>query len=58
MRLWRKSTNLDRRNLEKLAQLAQTNARPQLVEMYSNMKKDDPQSPIPDLALKLLQPSN
>ena len=58
MRLWRKSTNLDRRNLENLAQLAQTKARPQLVEMYSNMKKEDPQSPIPDLALRLLQPSN
>lgn len=58
MRLWRKSTNLDRRNLETLAQLAQTKARPQLVEMYSNMKKEDPQSTIPDLALRLLQPSN
>ena len=58
MRLWRKSTNLDRRNLETLAQLAQTKARPQLVEMYSNMKKEDPQSIIPDLALRLLQPSN
>jgi len=58
MRLWRKSTNLNRRNLETLAQLAQTKARPQLVEMYSNMKKDDPQSTIPDLALRLLQPSN
>ena len=58
MRLWRKSTNLDRRNLENLAQLAQTKARPQLVEMYSNMKKEDAQSTIPDLALRLLQPSN
>jgi tetratricopeptide (TPR) repeat protein len=58
MRLWRKSTNLDRRNLETLAQLAQTKARPQLVEMYSNMKKEDPGSTIPDLALRLLQPSN
>jgi Tfp pilus assembly protein PilF len=28
MRLWRKSTNLDRRNLEILAQLAQTKAHP------------------------------
>jgi hypothetical protein len=50
MRLWRKSTNLDRRNLEILAQLAQTKAQPQLVEMYSNMKKEDPGSTIPDLA--------
>ncbi|HET9711268.1 MAG TPA: hypothetical protein VFP64_05280, partial [Pyrinomonadaceae bacterium] len=58
MRLWQKSTNLNRRNLETLAQLAQTKARPQLVEMYSNMKKEDPQSTIPDLALRLLQPSN
>jgi hypothetical protein len=55
MRLWRMSTNLDRRNLEALPQLAQTQAKPQLVEMYSKMKKDDPQSTIPDLALRLLQ---
>ena len=55
MRLWRMSTNLDRRNLEALAQLAQTQAKPQLLEMYSKMKKDDPLSTVPDLALRLLQ---
>jgi len=55
MRLWRKSTNLDRRNLEILAQLAKTKARPQLVEMYLKMKKEDSQSTIPELALRLLQ---
>ncbi|HXQ36918.1 MAG TPA: hypothetical protein VN843_23100, partial [Anaerolineales bacterium] len=55
MRLWRLSTNLDRRNLETLPQLAQTNARPQLLAMYLNMKKEDPLSAIPDLALRLLQ---
>jgi len=55
MRLWRMSTNLDRRNLETLPQLAHTNARPQLLAMYSNMKKEDPLSAIPDLALRLLQ---
>ena len=55
MRLWRKSTNLDRRNLESLDQLAQTKARPLLVEMYLSMKKEDPLSAIPDLALPLLR---
>jgi len=55
MRLWRMSTNLDRRNLETLPQLAQTNARPQLLAMYLNMKKEDPLSAIPDLALRLLR---
>ena len=55
MRLWRMSTNLDRRNLETLPQLAHTNARPQLLAMYLNMKKEDPLSAIPDLALQLLR---
>jgi len=55
MRLWRMSTNLDRRNLETLPQLAQTNARPQLLAMYLDMKKKDPLSAIPDLALRLLR---
>jgi hypothetical protein len=55
MRLWQMSTNLDRRNLETLPQLAQTNARPQLLAMYMNMKKEDPLSVIPDLALRLLR---
>jgi hypothetical protein len=55
MRLWRLSTNLDRRNLETLPQLAHTNARPQLLAMYLNMKKEDPLSAIPDLALRLLR---
>ena len=55
MRLWRMSTNLDRRNLDALPQLAQTKAKPQLLAMYSKMKQDDPQSTIPDLALRLLQ---
>jgi len=56
MRLWRMSANIDRRNLDPLAQLAQTKARPQLVAMYSQMKKDDPLSTIPDSALRMLQP--
>ena len=55
MRLWRMSTSLDRRNLEILPQLAQTKAKPQLVAMYSKMKKEDPLSTIPDAALRLLQ---
>ena len=55
MRLWRMSTNLDRRNIETLPEIARTNARPQLLAMYRQMKKDDPVSTIPDLALRLLQ---
>jgi hypothetical protein len=55
MRLWRMCTNLDRGNLETLSQLAETKAKPQLVAMYLKMKKDDPLSTIPDLALRLLQ---
>jgi len=55
MRLWRMSTNLDRRNLDALPQLAATKVRPQLIAMYSQMKTDDPLSPIPDLALQLLK---
>jgi len=55
MRLWRMSTNLDRRNLDALSQLAATRVRPLLIAMYSQMKTDDPASTIPDLALKLLK---
>jgi hypothetical protein len=55
MRLWRLSTNLDRRNLENLPQLAQTKAKLHLVAMYLKMKKEDPLSTIPDLALRVLQ---
>ena len=55
MRLWRMSTNLDRRNLDNLKELAQTKVRGQLVAMYSKMKTEDPLSTIPDLALQLLQ---
>lgn len=56
MRLWRKSANIDRRNLDPLAQLAQTKLKAQLVEMYSQMKKEDPLSTIPDSAFRMLQP--
>jgi hypothetical protein len=55
MRLWRMSTNLDGRNFDNLRELALTKARPQLVAMYLQMKKDDPSSAIPDLALRILQ---
>ena len=56
MRLWRKSANIDRRNLDPLAQLAQTKLKPHLVAMYSQKKKEDPLSTIPDAALQMLQP--
>jgi hypothetical protein len=55
MRLWRLSANLDRRLLEALPELARAGVKPQLLAMYSQMKKDDPQSSTPDLALRLLQ---
>ena len=56
MRLWRMSTNIDRRNLDLLPQLAQTKAKSQLLTMYSKMKEEDPLSTIPERALQLLRP--
>lgn len=55
MRLWRMSTNLNRQNLEALQELAHTSAKPHLLAMYTKMKTDDPQSTIPDLALRILR---
>ncbi|HKP38338.1 MAG TPA: hypothetical protein VJT71_15875 [Pyrinomonadaceae bacterium] len=55
IRLWKLSANIDRRNMQSLSLLAQTGAKPRLIAMYSQMKKDDPQSAIPDRALRLLQ---
>ena len=55
MRFWRLSANLDRREMSSLSQLAQTSARPELLKLYAQMKKDDPDSSIPDMALRLLQ---
>jgi hypothetical protein len=55
VRLWSTKSNLDRRHLEGLGELAATNAREPLREMYARMKKKDPLSFVPDLALKLLQ---
>ncbi len=55
MRLWRISTNLDRRNLDVLTEMARTQAKPQLVAMYTQMKKEDPISTIPNSALRVLE---
>jgi hypothetical protein len=55
IRLWRLSANLDRRDLSNLTQLAQTSARPELKKLYLQMKKEDPESFIPEVALHLLQ---
>jgi hypothetical protein len=55
MRLWRLSSNLDRRELAGLPELARAGVKPQLRAMYAQMKKDDPDSTIPDMALRLLQ---
>jgi hypothetical protein len=56
MRLWRLSANEDRRAMMRnLSQLAQTSAKPELLKFYAQMKKEDPDSSIPDMALRLLQ---
>jgi hypothetical protein len=55
IRLWRLSANLDRRDLSNLNQLAQTSAKPELRKLYLQMKKEDPESFIPEVALRLLQ---
>ncbi|MDT4897526.1 MAG: hypothetical protein QOH25_2603 [Acidobacteriota bacterium] len=55
MRLWRMKANLDRRHLDGLVQLSATKAKEPLREMYAQMKKKDPLTFVPDLALRLLQ---
>ena len=55
VRLWRLSANLDRRDLSDLKQLARTSAKPELRKLYLQMKKEDPESFIPEVALRLLQ---
>ena len=54
VRIWKLNANLDRRNLEGLSELAKTEAKPFLLEFYSNMKKSDPLSHLPDKALSIL----
>ena len=55
LRLWSLKSNLDRRQLEGLSELSQTKAREPLREMYERMKKKDPLSFVPEMALKILQ---
>jgi hypothetical protein len=55
VRLWSIKANLDRRHLDDLGELATTKAREPLREMYERMKKKDPLSFVPDMALKILQ---
>ena len=55
VRLWKMKANLDRRHLDGLAGLAATKAREPLRLMYERMKKKDPLSFVPDMALKVLQ---
>lgn len=55
VRLWSMKANLDRRRLEGLSELATTKAREPLRELYERMKKKDPLSFVPDMALKILQ---
>lgn len=55
LRLWRVKSNLDRRQLDGLDQLAATKAREPLREFYLQMKRRDTLSFVPDVALKVLQ---
>ncbi len=55
VRLWGTVSNLDRRHLSPLAELALTKAREPLRLMYERMKREDPHTYVPDLALRLLQ---
>ena len=55
VRLWRTKSNLDRRLLDGLSELAATEAREPLRELYLQMKKKDPLSFVPDAALRVLQ---
>jgi tetratricopeptide (TPR) repeat protein len=55
VRLWRMKSNLDRRHLDGLAQLATTKAKEPLRELYIEIKKKDPLSFVPEVALKVLQ---
>jgi hypothetical protein len=55
VRLWKIKVNLDRRDLSGLDQLARTEARAALRELYLQMKKDDPQSTIAEQALVALR---
>jgi tetratricopeptide (TPR) repeat protein len=55
VRLWRTKSNLDRRQLDGLNQLAVTKAKEPLRALYAEMKKKDPLTFVPDVALKLLQ---
>lgn len=55
VRLWRMKSNLDRRSLGELKELAATPAKEPLRQMYAQMKKKDPLSSVPDIALKVLQ---
>jgi tetratricopeptide (TPR) repeat protein len=55
VRLWRRKSNLDRRHLEGLTELAATKAREPLRQLYTRMKQQDPLSFVPDEALKILQ---
>jgi tetratricopeptide (TPR) repeat protein len=55
VRLWRMKSNLDRRHLDGLNQLAATTAKEPLRALYAQMKKKDPLSFVPDMALRVLQ---
>ncbi len=52
VRLWSMKSNLDRRSVGGLIELAATKAREPLRAMYERMKKKDPLSFVPDTALK------
>lgn len=55
LRLWRLKSNQDRRHMDGLSDLSAIMAAEPLREMYTQMKKKDPFSFVPDRALRLLQ---
>ena len=56
MRYWKTKANLDRQDLDQLSYLRKIPALAQsLREFYAQMKRDEPNSPIPDQALRILK---
>ncbi|MBS1797098.1 MAG: hypothetical protein JSS81_24940 [Acidobacteria bacterium] len=54
-RFWKRRANLDRRNLDSLAELAKTPAKTPLREFYERMKATDPLTDAPERALEILK---
>jgi hypothetical protein len=55
VRLWRMKSNVDRRDLDGLDEIARTEARASLQTFYLQMKKEEPLASAPELALARLK---